>query len=197
MWVWIDDRNPIFRAGLAGCLRAPGFGVAGESSELVPEPDLERADVVVFDAGDRNIGWAREHAGAGPVRLVGVVGAGRPDGPGVAGLCTVLVRSALTPQSFLACLRSLTSVPAVAWQPAVAGRPARPGGPGRAVGAGLSPMEIDVLRHLADGRSPREIGRLVGSSERAVRSVVDDLVGRLRCRTPVQAVALALREGVI
>lgn len=201
--VWIDDRNPIFRAGLAGCLRAPGFVLAGESSEFVPEPDLQQTDVVVFDAGERNVGWVRANAGRcasgdtpgpGPARLVGVVGAGGPEEAGVGGLCTVLLRYELTPESFLACIRSLTTVP----EP-VGRRDHEPdvNASRRDAVTRLSPVEIDVLRHLADGRSPREIARLLGASERTVCGAVDDVVARLACRTPVQAVALALREGVI
>jgi hypothetical protein len=105
--VWIDDPNPIFRLGLACCLRESGFVLAGESSGFIPEPDLGRVDVLVFDLGEGNLSRAMRQAQRGPARLLGLVAAGGPVEEVARGLCTVLVRSELTPESFLDCLCSL------------------------------------------------------------------------------------------
>lgn len=193
--VWIDDPNPIFRLGLACCLREPGFAVAGESSGFVPEPDLDRVDVLVFDLGEGTLGRTLGQAGQAPARLLGLVSAGGPEWEAFRGLCTVLARSELTPESFRDCLRSLTG----ASQPQTGLSDVRvgPGERSAEVPARLSPLELQVLRLLAEGESPQEIARGLRSSERTVRSIVQDLLLRMQCKNPAQAVARALREGVI
>ncbi len=109
--VWIDDPNPIYRMGLACCLRRGGFVLVGESTDFVPRPDLERTDILVFDLGEQTLGWALGRAGASrPARLLGLVGPGGPDRDLTRGVCTVLVRSELTPDIFVDCLRSLASL---------------------------------------------------------------------------------------
>lgn len=197
MRVWIDDPNPIFRLGLACCLRGSGFALAGESSGFVPEPDLDRIDVLVFDLGEQSRGRTLGQAARGPARLLGLVGAGGPEGEAARGLCTVLARSELTPKSFLDCLSSLTgtSRPGAAGVSPTVGpgrQPVRGPGP-----AHLSPRELHVLRLLAEGESTREIARGLRFSERTVRGIVHDLLLRMHCKNPAQAVARAFREGVI
>ncbi len=109
--MWIDDPNPIYRMGLVCCLRRPGFVLVGESTGFVPQPDLDRTDILVFDLGEQSLGWALGRAGERrPARLLGLVGGGGPDGELTRGLCTVLVRSELTPAVFVSCLRSLAEL---------------------------------------------------------------------------------------
>jgi DNA-binding NarL/FixJ family response regulator len=62
---------------------------------------------------------------------------------------------------------------------------------------GLSEEELEVLRLLAQGEGPRGIARGLGFSRRAARGMVAGLVERLGARSPAQAVARAVREGVI
>ncbi|MDQ3944191.1 MAG: hypothetical protein M3357_03370, partial [Actinomycetota bacterium] len=118
--VWIDDPNPIFRMGLACCLHRPGYVLIGESSEFVPQPDLSRTDILVFDLGEQSLGWALGWPGdrgvpgcsgeRRPARLLGLVGGGGPYQELTRGLCTVVVRSELTPAAFVDCLRSLADL---------------------------------------------------------------------------------------
>jgi hypothetical protein len=106
--VWIDDPNPIFRMGLACCLRRPGFVLAGESADFLPPPDLAQVDILVFDLGEQTLGWALGRAGRrSSTRLLGLVGGGGPERDLARGLCTVLARSELTPTVFVDSLRSL------------------------------------------------------------------------------------------
>ena len=187
--VWIDDPNPIFRMGLACCLRRPGFVLIGESSEFVPSPDLDRTDILVFDLGEQSLGWALGRAWEQrPARLLGLVGGGGPDRELTRGLCTVVARSELTPTNFVECLQSLADVwPRVNDAPSLT-PPAPPA---------LSAEELAVLRLLAQGEGPRGIARGLGFSRRAARGLVAGLVERLGARSPAQAVARALHEGVI
>jgi DNA-binding NarL/FixJ family response regulator len=61
----------------------------------------------------------------------------------------------------------------------------------------LTPRELDVLRHLAEGGSTRDIAERLSYSERTVKNVVRDVLAKLHCRTRAHAVALATRRGVI
>ncbi|HEV7979874.1 helix-turn-helix transcriptional regulator [Amycolatopsis sp.] len=63
--------------------------------------------------------------------------------------------------------------------------------------AGLDPREIDVLRLLAEGWDTSEIAGKLSYSERTVKNVLYALTNRLNLRNRAQAVAYALRSGVI
>jgi DNA-binding NarL/FixJ family response regulator len=63
--------------------------------------------------------------------------------------------------------------------------------------AGLDPREIDVLRLLAEGWDTSEIAGKLSYSERTVKNVLYALTHRLNLRNRAQAVAYALRSGVI
>jgi hypothetical protein len=111
--VWIDDPNPIFRLGLACCLRRPRFALVGESAFFVPAPDLDLLDILVFDLGEQSLAWTLGQDHRRPVRLVGLSTGSGPALELLSGRCTILVRSELTPDSFLDCLDSMTA----AWRP--------------------------------------------------------------------------------
>ncbi|HKT45784.1 MAG TPA: response regulator transcription factor [Gaiellaceae bacterium] len=61
----------------------------------------------------------------------------------------------------------------------------------------LTERERDVLRLLADGYRTEEIGRRLFISEHTVRAHVAKATTRLGARTRTQAVAIALRSGLI
>lgn len=63
--------------------------------------------------------------------------------------------------------------------------------------AGLSDREAHVLRLLAEGCETAEIARELCFSERTIKNVVHDVTSRLRVRNRSQAVAYAVREGLI
>ena len=62
---------------------------------------------------------------------------------------------------------------------------------------GLSAREIDVLRLVADGLDTGEIARHLSYSERTIKNVIHDVTTRLQLRNRSQAVAYAMREGLI
>jgi hypothetical protein len=129
--IWLDDPNPIFRMGLAASLRGSGFVVVGESSGLVPVPDLGSVDVLVFDLGEQTLGATLSRRQQRSTRLVALVPGGDA-GPAATSQCTVLVRSELTPEGFRDCLASV-----VADAPA----PGPSGGGGGGGGGRISPTE--------------------------------------------------------
>ncbi|MCS7482485.1 LuxR C-terminal-related transcriptional regulator [Umezawaea endophytica] len=62
---------------------------------------------------------------------------------------------------------------------------------------GLDTRELDLLRGLADGMSLDEIGARMCYSKRTVTNVLAGLTSRLGLRNRTQAVAYALRAGVL
>ena len=99
--VWIVDPNPVFREGLACCLRSGGYQVAGTSSGLIPGPPAGAADVFVFDLGNPAAAWGVVEGAAGPNRLIGFAAAGPGRCLDTAELDSVVVRAEATPESIL------------------------------------------------------------------------------------------------
>jgi 3-phytase len=118
--IWLDDPNPIFRMGLAASLRNSPFVVVGESAGMVPPPELDGVDVLVFDLGEQSGSWAPSRRHRRSTRLVGLVPGGDVDQTAKS-QCTVLVRSELTPEGFRDCLASVAA--GVSAPAASAGRP--------------------------------------------------------------------------
>ncbi|HEV7686593.1 MAG TPA: phytase, partial [Acidimicrobiia bacterium] len=98
----------IFRMGLAASLRNSPFVVVGESTGLVPPPELDGVDVLVFDLGEPELGGRLTRRQCRSTRLVGLVPGGDPDELDRS-QCTVLVRSELTPEGFRDCLASVVA----------------------------------------------------------------------------------------
>jgi len=63
--------------------------------------------------------------------------------------------------------------------------------------SGLSNREVAVLRLVADGFDTGEIAEKLAYSERTIKNVIHDVTTRLQLRNRSQAVAYALREGLI
>lgn len=200
--IWIDDPNPIYRRGLATCLRAEGFEVTGESGGFEPEPELTGTAVLLFDVDSTGLPRATALARRAGVRLVGLVRNPRQDelfDSLAAGLAGVLLRGDLTPARLVTCVRAVTegngSIPPDLLGQMLAGL-AR-GAPRAAVGGDLARREVDVLQLLAEGESTRDIAGRLSYSERTVKNIVHDLLVKLNCRTRAHAVALGTRQGLI
>jgi DNA-binding NarL/FixJ family response regulator len=61
----------------------------------------------------------------------------------------------------------------------------------------LTRREEQVLTLLADGYSTREVALELSYSERTVKNILHDVVTKLNARTRSQAVAHAVRAGLI
>ena len=61
----------------------------------------------------------------------------------------------------------------------------------------LTTREQDVLRLVADGHATRDVAKHLSYSERTIKNIIHDAVTKLNARTRSQAVAAAVREGLI
>ena len=71
------------------------------------------------------------------------------------------------------------------------------GAPARPAAARLTDREQQVLSLIAAGHPTREVALELSYSERTVKNVLHDVVTKLNARSRSQAVAFAVREGLI
>jgi DNA-binding NarL/FixJ family response regulator len=210
--VFVLDSHPIYRRGLTACL-ADVDGVvavaeAGSVREAWQLTPLREADVVVIDhdmpGALEFIRQLREATGANVVvcsarheesSVIAAVGAGAGG---------YLCKDTLTPQSLLDAVRAASNGAGV-MAPELLGvllrsisRASRETLEPRGLSLSrLSSREQQVLRLLADGHPIREVAAQLSYSERTIKNVIHDVVTKLNVRTRSQAVAQAVREGLI
>ncbi|QEC48456.1 response regulator transcription factor [Baekduia soli] len=211
MHVFVVEPHPIFRRGLTECLRSlQAVGRVTESAEVaeaIAHPAFADADVVVVDhelPGTRGLLRARDGQGDGVIVLLA-------DSYGdireavEAGAIGFLSRSTLTPESLAGAVQAAANGTRVVTPGLLAGLAGRrPAATGTAVGAGgppgaswLSGREQQVLTLIADGLPTREVAQRLSYSERTVKNVLHDVVIKLGARSRSQAVAHAVRDGLI
>ena len=61
----------------------------------------------------------------------------------------------------------------------------------------LTPRELEVLRHVADGASNREVANRLGISENTVKNHVRNILEKLRLHSRMEAVLYAMREKLL
>jgi DNA-binding NarL/FixJ family response regulator len=199
--VWVDDRNPIYRRGLMACLRAEGYRVAGESVGLRPPPDPKAASLLIFDVDAAGFDRAKALARRSEMAVIGLVRetpAAQISQLLAAGMSAALPLRALTPARLLSAIAVLNGVAAshAVRQHQGALGPESSFGP-EVDDRDLTGRELDVLRLLAEGDSTREIAQHMSYSERTVKNIVRDVLGKLQGRTRAHAVAVASRRGFI
>lgn len=180
--------DPHRRAHLAGRLRSLGAGAvveAGTPHEARSRSRMTTAqDVCVIDPADPamvELGLLEDLGRAGWRRIVVVAG-----DDSVTGVLTALGRG----------VRSYVAVASTHPEPAAPpprGRPhVRGGGPDE-----LSPREVEVLQHVAEGRSNREIGDLLGLSALTVKSHLARIGRKLGTGDRAEMVAIGFRDRVL
>jgi DNA-binding NarL/FixJ family response regulator len=199
--VMIVEGQPIVRRGLVASLDlVEGFGrteEAGSVADAWSNPALGEADVVVLSVAlDGASEFVAElklftetrvlalGSAQKPARLAAVLDAGAAAG---------LDSDELTPQRLAIAVRA-----AAAGVPLVQAR--LRGGPARLTTSGhslLTEREQQVLALVADGLPTREVALELHYSERTVKKVLGDVVLKLRARSRSQAIAHAVREGII
>jgi DNA-binding NarL/FixJ family response regulator len=202
--VLVRATDPISQAGVIAQLRAtPDVLVLGDEDAGEPQVSL----VVVDEVDDESLRLLRSAGHQGAARTVLV--ASRIDDAALvraveAGVVGIVRRSEATTHQLVtvitASYRGDAAVP-----PDLLGRLLVQVGrlqrqvlaPRGWTFAGLAQREIDVLRLVADGYDTAEIADQLAYSERTVKNVLHDITSRMQLRNRSQAVAYAIREGLI
>jgi DNA-binding NarL/FixJ family response regulator len=212
MRVFLVDPHSIYRRGLVACLEdvaeiesvrdAPGVEAAWASSELL-EADVVLVDHDLEDAHDF-IRDLRERTGAS-VLVCSVRSDQRELLAAVqAGAVGYLWKETLTPDALVASVRTAATGSGVL-APDLLGDLLRTIARAQNEllqprGLSLSPLTVreqEVLRLVADGHPTREVAKRLSYSERTVKNVIHDVVTKFNARSRSQAVAAAVREGLI
>jgi DNA-binding NarL/FixJ family response regulator len=202
--VFVAASDPVSRAGIASQLRS------NHGLETVEERQVD-GDVVALVVADQmdeeTAQTIRALKRRGVERVVLIVT--RVDDTGLlsaleAGARGVLRRNQTTPENLFEAIRAAAGGEG-ALSPDLLGRlldqvgrlqrqVLNPRGLSFAV---LTDREIKVMKLLADGLDTAEVGRRLFYSERTVKNIVHDVTSRLNLRNRTQAVAYALRQGLI
>ena len=199
--MWVDDPHPIFRRGLVSCIRADGFEVVGESTELTPPPTPGTFDLLVFEASPARLRDAVRAAAASDAQLVALISSSAEhlvfDLVEV-GAVAVLRRAALGPGALIGALHAAamgaTAIPNELMRQLL-DRAARDGTNGPT--GILTDRELAALQLLSEGFETREIAERLCYSERTVKNIVHDLLMKTNCRNRAHVVAVASRQGLI
>ena len=199
--IMVVEAHAVFRQGLVSCLDGfDGIGrveAVGSIADAWAHPALGEAQVVLVDAlldgaGDfvasvlqftdtRVVALASKDQIERLARLVD------------AGAVAALVREDLTPERLGLSLRAVAAGATTMLATYRTQLPAT----GATTGPELTSREQRVLALVADGLPTREIGEELHYSERTVKKVLGDVVVKLGARSRSQAIARAVRQGII
>jgi DNA-binding NarL/FixJ family response regulator len=210
--VFVIDAHAIYRRGLVACLQAmedvDDVHEAGSLRDAWRSGTLVTSDVVVVDpdlpgGAPDVIRQLRDAAGAYVVACSALCDEADIVTAVEAGAVGYLRKETLTPDALAAGVRAAASGSGV-MAPEILGtllrgisRAAQHADGGGPVLARLSERERDVLRLVAQGLPTREVAAQLCYSERTIKNVIHDAVTKLNARTRSQAVAHAMRDGLI
>ena len=214
MRIVIADAHRIFAGALESLLRRSGHDVIGCVAGLDAAADVvmrEQADACVLDAdlaGSCQPG-ALQEAMAGSPRTAFVVLADSPESAGFAGTLAAGVHgAALKTDDFVEVLRVLTGAASRLARRAAGGavlslsaqaarRPVRHSAGYPALNQLLTPREREVLARLVHGEGTTDMARSMGVRLSTTRTHVDSVLIKLGVHSRLEAVAYAVREGIV
>jgi DNA-binding NarL/FixJ family response regulator len=206
--LFVLDPHTIYRRGLAACLELlPGVDAVAHAEtvrEAWEHPALFESDLIlldhVVDGGHDFIGAVSESTGA---RVLVCTSDCQEDAVLTAiqaGAVGFLRKDTLTTEGLSAAVSAAASGAGVV-TPDLLGNLLRGIAPegmnGRPALARLTEREQQVLSLIAQGHPTREVAQELSYSERTVKNVLHDVVTKLNARSRSQAVAHAVREGLI
>jgi DNA-binding NarL/FixJ family response regulator len=196
--VFVLDPHLIYRRGLTSCLGEAdgitGVAEAGSVGDAWTHPALRESAVVVIDhevaGGIEFIRQVREATGARVLVCSSRGDEGEVVAAVAAGSMGYVCKDTLTPDSLVAAVRAAATGAGV-MEPGMLGTLLR--------GSSTSSdaREQQVLRLVAEGHPIREVAEQMRYSERTIKNVIHDVVTKLNVRTRSEAVARAVREGLI
>ena len=209
MKLFVLDTHTIYRRGLVACLEeleeVESVGEAECVRDAWEHPALFACDLVILDpalpGGKDFVGAVREATGARVIVCASDSGREAALSALQAGAVGYLRKDELTQESLATSVRAAINGTSVVTPDLLEhllaklpenGTPARPGGR-----AQLTDREQQVLTLIAAGHPTREVALELSYSERTVKNVLHDVVTKLNARSRSQAVAFAVREGLI
>jgi DNA-binding NarL/FixJ family response regulator len=207
--LFVLDSHTIYRRGIVACLEeldeVEGVADADGVREAWDHPALFASELVLVDpslpGGSDFVGAVREATGAQVIVCSADCRQNAVLSTLQAGAVGFLRKDELTPERLASAVRAaadgtgvVTSellerlLTAVAPEDAHARRGAT---------TPLTDREQQVLSLIAAGHQTREVARALSYSERTVKNVLHDVVTKLNARSRSQAVAFAVREGLI
>lgn len=210
MHVVVVESHPIYRRGLVECLRTvPSVARitdVADVSAAMGAPGFRDADLVIVEHGlPGAAGLLRELGRRRDVEAIVLLQ--HPDGDVVdavqAGAAGFLAKDTLTPDALVAAVHAAANGSSVIAPGLLAGLAQRrtPGAQSTATTNGrlasLTVREQQVLSLIADGYPTREVAQRLCYSERTVKNVLHDATTKLGVRSRSQAVAHAVRDGLI
>ena len=214
MRVVIADAHRVFAAALESLLNRSGHDVVGCVVSLDAAVELtlrEQADACILDLGlaANSRPGALQEAMAGSPGTAFLVLADSPDSSGFAATLAAGVHgAALKTDDFVEVLRVLTGAAArLGRRPAggvvlslsaqAAHRPVRRSTRYPALDHLLTPREREVLTRLVYGESTPSMARSMGVRLSTLRTHIDSVLIKLGVHSRLEAVAYAVREGIV
>ncbi|WP_371615217.1 response regulator [Streptomyces sp. NBC_00454] len=205
--VLLVDDHQVVRRGLRTFLEVQEdievVGEASDGEEGIARAEELRPDVILMDikmpGTDGIEALRRLRALANPARVLIVTSftEQRTVVPALRAGAAGYVYKDIDPDALAAAIRSVHAGH-VLLQPEVAetllSEEGHPPSPGR--GGSLTDREREVLRHIADGRSNREIARSLVLSEKTVKTHVSNILMKLDVTDRTQAALWAVRHGL-
>jgi DNA-binding NarL/FixJ family response regulator len=208
--LFVLDSHTIYRRGLAACLdlleEVEAVGDADSVRDAWEHPGLFAADLVLVDpslpGGADFVGAVREATGGRVIVCSSDVGQEAVLSALQAGAVGYLRKDQLTPESLATAVKAAANGTGVVTPELLEGLlngvvAAANGHDSRPVAARLTDREQQVLALIAAGHPTREVAQELSYSERTVKNVLHDVVTKLNARSRSQAVAFAVREGLI
>ncbi len=205
--LFVVDPHTIYRRGLAACLEGlPEIESVGQAESVRhawEDEALFAADLVLVDhaipGGIDFVGAVGETVGAAVVVCSSQCDDDAVLGALQAGALGVLRKETLSTESLASAVRAAADGTGVVTSELLHELldGLAPDGYEKSSAARLTEREQQVLSLIAEGHPTREVAQQLCYSERTVKNVLHDVVTKLNARSRSQAVAHAVREGLI
>lgn len=206
MNLFVVDPHAIYRRGLAVCLEGlPEVESVGQADSVrgaYEDEALFAADLVIVDpampGGADFVAAVAEATSAPVVVCSSITNEASVLGALQAGAAGVLRKDTLTTEALANAVRAAVDGTGVVTSELLRDLLEGIGnGDGKPIGGRLTDREQRVLSLIAQGHPTREVAQQLCYSERTVKNVLHDVVTKLNARSRSQAVAHAVREGLI
>jgi DNA-binding NarL/FixJ family response regulator len=206
--LFVLDSHTIYRRGLVACLDLLDDVQSVTGAESVRDawerPTLFEADIVLVDpalpGGGDFVRGVREASGARVIVCSSDATQEAVLGALQAGAVGYLHKDELTPEALATAVKAAASGTGVVTPDLLGhllGHVPENGDAPKPVAVKLTDREQQVLSLIAAGHPTREVAQELCYSERTVKNVLHDVVTKLNARSRSQAVAFAVREGLI